>query len=349
LVPLRETPLAHAGILGNNSKRETNPIKNTENRNKLLFIIAASIIGLFIIGMVVNILLLVPSSRVSPLPASSPTATEASPIMAAATEAAPTAIPLPSYTDIINTYPAGAELSCTDAQLSEVSPDGGWSFTGGLVCPGRSQLTVSPGNTFTFGEDEPGSGEPLKKYGAKITIMETVTIKGKTYPAGSMLTVDKDLNWVQVASTANIAPASSAAGAIPTKSLTVAQIKVTHNPNPAKFLPGGASESAYTCAYKSSVMAIGTGVRIEKFGMYFWENNQWVHSTSNNGQPWSAQDFADWYSCPGSYIKAGQEYSDPNNWSGTDAPSLTKGKWYYAGVDDNGNDVQGEAVIECQP
>jgi WD40 repeat protein len=126
-------------------------------------------------------------------------------------------------------------------------------------------------------------------------------------------------------------------------------LEVTHYPNPAKFQPGGASGGAYTCAYKTSVKAIGAGVRIEKFGMYFWENNQWVHSTSNNGQPWSPEEFANWYSCPGAYIGPGQECSDPNNWNGADTPNLTKGKWYYIGVDDNGNEVQGEAVIECQP
>ncbi len=126
------------------------------------------------------------------------------------------------------------------------------------------------------------------------------------------------------------------------------QLGVTHYPNPAKFEPGGASGYAYTCAYKTSVKAIGAGVRIEKFDMYFWENDQWV-SSSNNGQPWSPENFADWYSCPGAYISPDQECSDPNNWNGTDTPSLTKGKWYYIGVDDNGHEVQGEAVIECQP
>jgi hypothetical protein len=122
----------------------------------------------------------------------------------------------------------------------------------------------------------------------------------------------------------------------------------THSPSPAKFQPGGSSRSTYTCAFKTSVEAIRAGVRIENFGAYFWENNQWVHSTSNNGQPWSSEVFADWYSCPGAYIGPGQECSDPNNWIGGDSSTTSKSKWYYVGVDDNGNEVQGEAVIECQ-
>ena len=128
-----------------------------------------------------------------------------------------------------------------------------------------------------------------------------------------------------------------------------AQLEVTYNPDPAKFQPGGASGGPYTCAYKTTVRAVGVGVRITKFGMYFLENNHWVHSPSNNGQPWSPQDFSDWYSCPGAYIGAGQACSDPNNWSGADTPNPSQGKWYYLGVDDNGNEVQGEAIIECQP
>lgn len=126
-------------------------------------------------------------------------------------------------------------------------------------------------------------------------------------------------------------------------------LEVTHYPSPAKFQPGGSSGSAYTCAFKTSVKAIRAGVHIEKFGAYFWENNQWVHSTSNNGQPWSSDEFADWYSCPGAYIGPGQECYDPNNWIGGDSSNMTKSKWYYIGVDDNGNALQGEAIIECQP
>jgi len=39
-----------------------------------------------------------------------------------------------------------------------------------------------------------------KSYGVKITVMETVTINKKIYQPGSLLTVDKDLNWIQVSS-----------------------------------------------------------------------------------------------------------------------------------------------------
>jgi hypothetical protein len=105
---------------------------------------------------------------------------------------------LPTYAQVASTYPAGVELSCTNAEVSDVTAEGDWVFTGGVVCPGKSQLTVEAGGTFTTGELF--LGKPWKSYGAKITVKAPVTIDGKTYPPGAMLTVDKDLNWVQVSS-----------------------------------------------------------------------------------------------------------------------------------------------------
>ena len=87
---------------------------------------------------------------------------------------------LPTYSEIVSTYPKGVELSCTNAEVSDVTPDGEWVFTGGLICAGKSQLTVEAGGTFTIGEGELFFGKPWKSYGAKITVMKTVTIDGKT-------------------------------------------------------------------------------------------------------------------------------------------------------------------------
>jgi hypothetical protein len=98
---------------------------------------------------------------------------------------APTATPsAPSYSEVISTYPSDAELNGTVAQVSKVSADGKWTFAGG------SQLNSCGANPF-----------PWKCYGAKFTLVgDNITIDGITYPAGTMLTVDKDLNWIQVSS-----------------------------------------------------------------------------------------------------------------------------------------------------
>lgn len=129
--------------------------------------------------------------------AATSTAAAWTPTPASTATPVPTATPaFPKYSEILKTYPAGVALSCTKAEVSEVTADGQWTFTGGLVCPGQSQLTVESGGKFTTGELF--FGRPWKSYGVKLTLKNSVTIDGKTYPAGTLLTVDKDLNWVQV-------------------------------------------------------------------------------------------------------------------------------------------------------
>jgi hypothetical protein len=101
---------------------------------------------------------------------------------------------LPSYSQVLKTYPQDAQLSCTNAEVLKVTADGQWTFAeGGKICPGKSVLTVGPGG-FTIGDGK------WKSYGAKLTIKETVTIDGKSYKPGTELTVDKDINWIEVSS-----------------------------------------------------------------------------------------------------------------------------------------------------
>jgi glycine/D-amino acid oxidase-like deaminating enzyme len=88
----------------------------------------------------------------------------------------------PTYSEIISTYPPDATLYQTDVRVTNVDGDGNWTFTAGTI--------RSCGGTPFF-----------KCYGVKITIIENnVTIDGKVYPPGTLLTVDKDLNWIQVSS-----------------------------------------------------------------------------------------------------------------------------------------------------
>lgn len=101
---------------------------------------------------------------------------------------------LPTYSVITAGYPASAEPNCTDAHVSKISGTS-WTFSLGLVCTTTgSQLTVEEGSTATFPESS------WKAYFVKITVDGAVTIDGHDYVAGDMLTVDKDLVWVQVSS-----------------------------------------------------------------------------------------------------------------------------------------------------
>jgi hypothetical protein len=82
--------------------------------------------------------------------------------------------------------------------VTNVTSDGEWTFAeGGKVCPGLSELTVGEGG-LTIGEVF--FGGTWKCYGAKITIRESVTIDGQIYEPGTKLTVDKELDWIEVSS-----------------------------------------------------------------------------------------------------------------------------------------------------
>ena len=101
---------------------------------------------------------------------------------------------MPSNSGILATYPDGVELSCTAADLVEITADGSWVFGAGVVCPGKSQFSVAEGGTFTV----PAEWDNWKSYGTKITTAGTMIIDSVTYAPGAFLTVDGSLNWVEV-------------------------------------------------------------------------------------------------------------------------------------------------------
>ena len=131
-----------------------------------------------------------PTSTPTPVPPT-PTPTPVPPT------ATPTPAP-PTYSKVLSTYPENAELCCTDAEVSGVSSDGEWTFSGGRLCPDGSDFTVAEGKTLTLPLDSMFGR--WKCYGAKITVRESVTIDGRTYETGTKLTVDRDLQWIEVSS-----------------------------------------------------------------------------------------------------------------------------------------------------
>ncbi len=90
---------------------------------------------------------------------------------------------LPSYSEIVDTYPAGVELCKTEAALEGISANGTWFLNGDIQIK-DNQMQV-------------------KCYGTKITVNVEggdVIIDGVIYAKGALLTVDKDLNWIEVSS-----------------------------------------------------------------------------------------------------------------------------------------------------
>jgi hypothetical protein len=84
----------------------------------------------------------------------------------------------PSYSDVLATYPAGTNLCGSDVDIIGMDGD-------------KLQLTIRMlamvNGDFT-----------IRCYGTKVTATVGVTLDGEFYEAGSLLTVDADLNWIRV-------------------------------------------------------------------------------------------------------------------------------------------------------
>lgn len=90
---------------------------------------------------------------------------------------------LPTYSEIIKTYPAGVELCTTEASLEGIGGNGSWLLNGDIQIK-DNQMQV-------------------QCYGTKITVnLEGVDLilDNVIYSKGALLTVDKDLNWIEVSS-----------------------------------------------------------------------------------------------------------------------------------------------------
>ena len=114
-----------------------------------------------------------------------PTASEA-PAPASTPGGAPD-LSLPTYSQVVSTYPAGTVLNGTVATATNVKANGVLTFAGGSLANGCGAVLSKYG--------------PMVCYGSKLTIGDTsVTIDGTTYPPGTKLTTDKDLKLLQVSS-----------------------------------------------------------------------------------------------------------------------------------------------------
>jgi hypothetical protein len=81
---------------------------------------------------------------------------------------------------VVATYPKGVKLCGTDGSIG--------SRDGELYMGIGSYMDIRNGKSL------------IRWYGAKLTAETEIKLEGKTYQPGAMLTVDKDLNWVEVSS-----------------------------------------------------------------------------------------------------------------------------------------------------
>jgi FKBP-type peptidyl-prolyl cis-trans isomerase len=139
--------------------------------------------------------------------------------------------PLPSYEEIVNSYPDGVPLCPTEADIVG-GDDQGLSLEGGSIAVNEDGV------------------QRYQCFGTKLTVRKKVTLKGKTYRPGTKLTVDKDLYWIEVSGWPSAEPKSgttvSPSGADPQKA-----------PADVAAAPAGARKTASGLA--SKVLRPGTG------------------------------------------------------------------------------------------
>jgi len=89
---------------------------------------------------------------------------------------------LPTYSDVIKTYPKHVKITYTETNIEDAD-----ETTGQLLFSG-GQTEIRDGELLVF------------YYGAKLTIMNKMKIRGKIYQTGDKLTLDKKLNLIKVRS-----------------------------------------------------------------------------------------------------------------------------------------------------
>jgi hypothetical protein len=124
-------------------------------------------------------------------------------------------------------------------------------------------------------------------------------------------------------------------------------LEVSYSPNPVRARRGGLNGQRYEWVFETKVRAIDKPVRIGEFGTFLRQRGRWVFSTPT-GRSFSAEDFADHYSCPRAILRPGESFSALNTVSSDDLRDW-KASWYFKGVAPprgGGRFVKGTAVIE---
>jgi peptidylprolyl isomerase len=171
---------------------------------------------------------------------------------------------LPTYEEVVKTYPDGVPLCETEADIV-----------------GGNDQQLSLGDGYVSVNDD---GEPRYQcYGTKLTVRKKVTLKGKTYPPETKLTVDKDLYWIEVSGWEPSEPRSrsepSPSAADPRKA-----------PADVAAPPDSADKTASGLA--SRVLRAGTGTvhphRSDKVAVHYtgWmTNGKMFDSSAAGGEP----------------------------------------------------------------
>jgi hypothetical protein len=101
----------------------------------------------------------------------------------------------------------------------------------------------------------------------------------------------------------------------------------------------------YSWIFKTEIRSLEGPVRITEFGVFYQDRGHWVLGNFT-GQPFTASEFEDWYSCPDAIVQPGEAYADEANWSGGERLRSSETLWYFIGIDADGRKVKGTAIVE---
>jgi hypothetical protein len=117
---------------------------------------------------------------------------------------------------------------------------------------------------------------------------------------------------------------------------------VVHNPDAVMETLSGPGGSQWT--HSTTVSSTVGPVTIVEFGCLYEDRGRWHYGTGKE-VPFTADEFAKWYGCPGAELRPGESYTDVLNRTLRIGTREQVTKWYFIGLDSKGNRVKGEAGV----
>jgi hypothetical protein len=120
-------------------------------------------------------------------------------------------------------------------------------------------------------------------------------------------------------------------------------LTVTHTPESVANSFSGPSGVQW--AHSTTVSSTVGPVTIIEYGFLLDRDGRWTDDTRIRSK-YSANEFAENFGSPGAKLLPGKTYTNEWNRSMSDNRPEQIGKWYFIGVDSNGNRVKGEANLK---
>ncbi|MFT5098619.1 MAG: hypothetical protein ACI9HY_000728 [Planctomycetaceae bacterium] len=124
-------------------------------------------------------------------------------------------------------------------------------------------------------------------------------------------------------------------------------IAVSHTPSLVRYTLNPSNVSGVEWQFSTTVSAMAGPVTIVEFGYFVERNEQWELNYENELPLFfSSNDFASEFDCPNALMMPGKSYTNPENQSAIDCVPEQLVKWYFIGIDAEGNRAKGEAGIK---